>query len=77
MSLDVVYLLWDIYVVENDTCFQFFIGLAMLLENKNAIIGSETSVIPQTIANLNIQNSSQMKQIYKRYNPILCLMTSS
>ena len=68
MSLDMVYLLWDIYIVENDTCFQFFIGLAMLLENKNVIIGSEYSMIPQTLANLTIQNSTQMKQIYKRYH---------
>lgn len=68
MTLDVVYLLWDIYVVENDTCFKFFIGLAMLLENKNSIIGSEVSVIPQTIANLTIQNATQMKQIYRRYH---------
>jgi len=66
MSLDMVYLLWDIFIVENDTCFKFFIALALLLENKNLIIGSDTSMIPQTIANLTIKDSIEMKQIYKR-----------
>lgn len=66
MSLEMVYLLWDIYIYENDTCFKFFIGLALLLENKMLIIGSETSMIPQTISNLTIQNMDQMKQIYKK-----------
>ncbi len=66
MSLDMVYLLWDMFILENDTSLKFFIALALLLENKNLIIGSETSMIPQTIANLTVNSASQMKQIYKR-----------
>jgi len=66
MSLDMVYWLWDIFILENDTCLKFFIALALLLENKNLIIGSETSMIPQTIANLTVSNAAQMKNIYKR-----------
>jgi len=65
-----VYLLWDMFILENDTCFKFFIALALLLENKNLIIGSETSMIPQTIANLTVNSASQMKQIYKRLHHI-------
>lgn len=61
-----VYLLWDIYILENDPYLIFFFALALLLENKNKIMGGENYMIPQNLANLNIENANQMKDIYKR-----------
>jgi len=62
-----VYLLWDIYILENDPYLIFFFSVALLIENKNKIMAGETYMIPQNLSNLNIENASQMRDIYKRY----------
>jgi len=61
-----VYLLWDIFILESDCYFLFFIALALLIENKHKIIGSETASIPQTLASLVIENVQQMGEVYNK-----------
>jgi hypothetical protein len=63
MTIEMIYIFWDNYMIENDSLFICFFGLAYLLHFRNTIINKETSVIPQTISQLSLESVDQLKVI--------------
>lgn len=61
-----LYLFWDVYLIEDDPCFVFFISLAMVIINKTTIMSIDRSILPQTMANLKIATVDDLKKIYQK-----------
>jgi hypothetical protein len=63
MSVELIYAFWDNYMIENDNLFICFFCLAYLLHFRNTIINKETSVIPQTISQLQLESVAELNLI--------------
>lgn len=64
LSLDVLVLFFDLYIIEEDPAFIFFFSLSLLMINRNSIISSDLSILPQSISNLTITNVEELSVIY-------------
>ena len=58
-------LLWDAYLIENDVYFIFFICLALLDINKSKILGTDSSLVPQTLTTLSIDKPEELTRLLK------------
>ena len=61
LSLEIVYLFWEIYILEDDRLLFFFISLALLVYNKEKILNDDPSFLPQTLTTLTIKNVEELK----------------
>ncbi|KAL4472537.1 hypothetical protein ABPG74_018486 [Tetrahymena malaccensis] len=66
MSLELIYYFWEIYIVENDRNFVFFISLAVLLYKKDSLINSDPAMLPQKLTQIQIESLDDVKFIYQK-----------
>ena len=71
LSLEANYIFWDIYLLENDQYLIFFISIALLLENRERIIQTETSAIPILLSSIKFETIDEIKNIFAKYLYIL------
>lgn len=64
VELDIVYYLWDLFLIENDQLLILYISLALLIQSKKKIMSVEFSALPQTLSSLKIENLQDLKEIY-------------
>ena len=67
LCLEANYLFWDIYLLENDQYLIFFISIALLLENREKIIQTETSAIPILLSSIKFETIDEIKNIFAKY----------
>lgn len=46
IDIEIAFELWDLYIIENDKCFIFFISLALLIINKPKLMSIDLSQLP-------------------------------
>lgn len=66
LKIDLVYVFWELLILENDKFLIFYFGLALLKFKKKQIIEFEdVSSLLWLISNLTISGSDEFQQIYK------------
>ncbi|EAR97714.2 rab-GTPase-TBC domain protein (macronuclear) [Tetrahymena thermophila SB210] len=66
MSLELIYYFWEIYIVENDRNFVFFISLAVLLYKKDSFLKCDPALLPQKLTQIQIESLDDIKFIYQK-----------
>jgi hypothetical protein len=60
LSLDLVYLLWDIYLVEDDPFLHYFVALALLIRNRHVLLKVDCDSLPVAMNHLPIEDIAQL-----------------
>ncbi|KAL4499904.1 hypothetical protein ABPG72_015253 [Tetrahymena utriculariae] len=66
MSLELIYYFWEIYIVENDRNFVFFISLAVLLYKRDTLLKCDPAMLPQKLTQIQIESLDDVKFIYQK-----------
>lgn len=70
IPIDLVYILWDLYLFDNDRINILFLALALLQNSKDEIMNSDLSNLPQYLTTLSFKTSKAIEEIYLRAKEI-------
>ena len=67
LGLEELYILWDLYIMEDDPNLFLFLGLALMTQNRENILQCEPCSIGQHINSLGIASTNHIKAIFSKY----------
>ena len=54
--LDVLYFLWDVYLIEDDPFFHYFLALALLVQQRDHLLSLDASALPISLRQLRLSS---------------------
>ncbi|CAK65326.1 unnamed protein product (macronuclear) [Paramecium tetraurelia] len=66
MSLECTYLLWEMLYIKKDQLMIYFFVIAVLIYFRQKLLSIDSSLLPQTLSGIYIDNVETVKNIYKK-----------
>ena len=70
LSIQMAYLFWEIYILEDDIYLIFYVIVALLLHHRSELLQTRPSDLPQHLTELTLSSSHLLEEVYKKYIPI-------
>lgn len=64
LNINHVYLLWDLYLFENERSNLLFLSIALIRSAREKILSSDTSILPQFLTSLIFKNAEEIEPLF-------------
>ncbi|KRX10617.1 Rab-GTPase-TBC domain [Pseudocohnilembus persalinus] len=65
LSIDLLYLFWEVYIIQDDQYLVFFIALGLLISRRDKILQGDPLFLPQVMSSITIDSFDDFKKIFK------------